>query len=563
MKNYIKFLLSAALFLMAVVVVQGQERKRTTTRTQEESLGERINSMVNDFMESIDRELSFRTPRQDYIFSADTLEKRRIKKRTIDEELLEDEKAITKEGNTTVEKGDTVKSSLVVKAGTLTIYGVVEGDVMVVGGDLYVKEDGKVTGNAKVIRGSIVCTDGGTIDGYMDQSSGPSYTHRDTEKEFSRSSYRLQLPWRDEFTNLDNVIFRYNRVEGIFLGLGSEKRYYWDDPARTHLYGSVGWGFKSHRWRYNLGLSQQFSIGDGQIFEVGAEGHSFTDTKDKWIISLNENTAAALLIHEDYRDYFGRQGFGVNTGFAFQQEGISGQLKAEYLLDEYTSLTNRTEWSIFGGKKVFRPNPAIHDGKIGSVLVTGGFSTEQKSIYGPKGWNVYATAEFANQDLGGSLDFHQYVLDMRRYQPLSTNNNFNIRFRVGSAEGVLPAQKIFELGGLSSLHAFPYKAEAGNRMILVNAEFITDLEVLSELSFWPDGLLGGINLLVLTDAGIIRNVPTDGYLTSGFEKITFSEFKHDVGVGIANQSGTFRIAFVWRTDIREPAKFIFRFSRPF
>ncbi len=60
--------------------------------------------------------------------------------------------------------------------------------------------------------------------------------------------------------NLDNFIFRYNRVEGVFLGLGSEKKYYWDGERNWNMYGSAGWGVKSHTWRGNLGLARQFAI---------------------------------------------------------------------------------------------------------------------------------------------------------------------------------------------------------------------------------------------------------------------------------------------------------------
>jgi len=86
--------------------------------------------------------------------------------------------------------------------------------------------------------------------------------------------------------NLDNFIFRYNRVEGVFVGTWLRKKYYWDGEKTWSMYGSAGWGFKSHIWRGNLGLIRQFAVlskeGSG-IIELGAEGYSLTDTKDKWI----------------------------------------------------------------------------------------------------------------------------------------------------------------------------------------------------------------------------------------------------------------------------------------
>jgi outer membrane protein assembly factor BamA len=299
------------------------------------------------------------------------------------------------------------------------------------------------------------------------------------------------------------------------------------------------------------------------LIEVEIEGHSLTDTKDDWLIGVHENTAAAILIHEDYRDYFRRDGYGVNLGYATQREYFTGQVKIGYLADEYKSMENQTEWSLFGGNKLFRPNPAIDDGKMRSILTSAGLSTVTTTIDGPEGWSVLGTAEIADKNLGGEFTFHRYVADIRRYQPLGRYDNINVRVRVGTSEGALPLQKTFEVGGLGTVQGYPFKGEMGNRMLLMNAELIVNGDFLGDLSFWPSWLMRGINLLVLTDAGLVRTVDDDALWTSGFEGIKFSDFRHDVGAGVATRNGAFRMAFVWRTDRSERARFVFRFSRPF
>jgi hypothetical protein len=138
-----------------------------------------------------------------------------------------------------------------------------------------------------------------------------------------------------------------------------------------------------------------------------------------------------------------------------------------------------------------------------------------------------------------------------------------MRLRVGTTEGTVPLQKTFEIGGLSTLNGYPFKFEAGTRMILLNAEYIINGDFLGDLEFWPSWLMRDINFLVLSDAGLMRTaLPSDTW-SQGFNDIKFSEFKHDVGVGVATRSGSFRLAFVWRTDRNEPARFIFRIARPF
>jgi len=558
----ISMMLLCTVFMLAMAEAQST-KKRTAETDNHENLGQRIGSIVEDVIDKLERGFSGRG--EQLPMKKDAFKQAQSQEHSGDivASVAEDSN-LTYQGNTVIQKGDTVNTNLVVKGGDLTVYGRVNGDVLIVGGDIYIRDGAYIGGNIKVINGEVNKDDDAVVVGYIDKgSSKKEKTYREEEKNFRRSSTKLNANWVNETTNLDNFIFRYNRVEGLFLGAGSEKRYYWDDQRSYSLYGSVGYGFKSHHWRGNLGLSRQFAFDDGQLFEIEVEGHSLTDTKDNWLIGVNENTAAAILIHEDYRDYFRRDGYGVNIGYAMQRDYLTGQVKAGYLSDEYRSMENQTEWSIFGGNKQFRPNPAIDNGRMRSIVSSAGLSTVTTTIYGPEGWSMLATVEVADKNFGGDFTFNRYVADIRRYQPLGRYDNLNVRFRVGTSEGDLPFQKTYEIGGLGTLQGYPFKGEIGNRMLLMNAELIVNGDFLGDLSFWPSWLMRGVNLLVLMDAGIVRNVDANALWTSGFSDMKVSDFRHDVGAGIASRNGSFRLALVWRTDRKDTAHFIFRFSRPF
>lgn len=555
-------LLALACSIVSLTVASAQtKRSEYAAPEKEKNFRDRLEMMIEDFVDKVGREFVWRENETDSLGTVGSEE-------SLANAQDKSGSTLTFDGNKTIGESETMRANVVVKGGDLTVYGTIEGDALVVGGNLFVKDGGKISGNARVINGEIVKDEEGFIGGSMDMTRASAVGYRQDRRTFGRSSYQLNAQWASETTNLDNFLFRYNRVEGIFLGLGSEKKYYWDGSKRWNAYGSVGWGFKSHRWRYNLGLTRQFALANDEasssgLFEIGAEGHSLTDSKDHWIIGLHENTAAALLIHEDFRDYYGREGFALHTAYSMQQGDLNGQLKTEYLIDRYSSLVNRTEWSIFGGNKVFRPNPAVDEGAMRSVLVSGGLSTVTKTSHGQEGWSIYGNAEYARKSWGGIFSFSQLVADIRRYQPIGYYDNFNIRLRVGTSTGTVPFQKVFELGGRSTVHARPFKSEIGNRMILLNAEYIINGDFLHDLDFWPSWLMRGINFLVLADAGLIRSVGPEEKWTGGFEATKLSEFKSDVGFGLANRNGSLRLAFVWRTDVNVPAKFIFRFSRPF
>jgi hypothetical protein len=548
--------------LFSAQVVNGQTRN--TSKDQEKSsddssIGKKIERFIADIRNEFsgDEELDS--------FNPDTLPGK-SKRHDVDLDLESDSKTKTYEGDVTIEEDKTIESNVVVKGGDLTVYGTIDGDVLIVGGTLYVKDGGRITGNVRVINGDIVREKGGIVEGTTDKTSSRSVGYRENRRRYSYPGSSFRVPWISENANLDNFIFRYNRVEGLFFGLGTEKKYNWSGTRNLNAYGSVGWGIRSHTWRGNLGIARQFPLriseGD-EMFEIGVEGYSLTDTKDQWLINVHENTAAALLIHEDFRDYFERNGLSAHVAIYAQSDYLKTELKVAYLYDKYASLHNNTEWALFGGDKLFRPNPPINDGNMRSVLASAGISTESKTARGPEGWSIYGTFEYGPKTLGGKFNFDQYILDIRRFQPISSYDNLNLRVRAGTSDGTLPVQRAYDLGGLGTLNAFPFKSETGNRMILVNAEYIMNGSLLDDLDFWPSWIFDHVNLLFFTDAGMIRTSVAGSGPTEGFEKITWGEFRHDFGAGFSNRSGSFRVGIAWRTDVKAPARFIFRFMRPF
>jgi hypothetical protein len=198
-----------------------------------------------------------------------------------------------------------------------------------------------------------------------------------------------------------------------------------------------------------------------------------------------------------------------------------------------------------------------------SLMFNGGITTFTKITAGKEGWGVFGSAEYSKKSWNSEFDFSQYILNVQRFQSLGRNESLNIRMRVGSADGTLPVQKIYELGGLGTLNAFPFKSEAGNRMLLFNAEIIVNGNILDDLDFWPTWIFRHVNILLLTDAGFTRNVSSGVSAADGFGNIHWDEFKHDFGVAFSNRSGSFRIGLAWRTDRPAPVQFLLRFDRPF
>jgi hypothetical protein len=365
-------------------------------------------------------------------------------------------------------------------------------------------------------------------------------------------------PWEK---TTEDFLFRYNRVEGLFLGLSSPQTYRWQGRHIT-VFGSGGYGFAAHRWRYSGGVAQQFGAGRSMI-EVGVEGHSLTDSRDQWIISEEENTLAALFLRDDYREYFGRRGFSLWTGNYWRWRNSDLQFRVAYLNDRYESLQRNAGWSIFGGEKRFRPNPSVNEGRMKSILTTLEFHQSRVRKYFFTGWSASASAELSPRGLKGDFDFNRYLLDLRSYFSLDDYENLNLRLRAASVTGDVPIQKGFDVGGLGTLPAFGFKEFAGNRLLLANAEYIINGKILDDAGWFPSWLLRNLNFILFADAGYVTTVGAEKPFLNGFDGLNSETINWDWGVGIGSRDGKTRLAFAWRTDIARPAKVFIRVSRPF
>ena len=177
------------------------------------------------------------------------------------------------------------------------------------------------------------------------------------------------------------------------------------------------------------------------------------------------------------------------------------------------------------------------------------------------GWSATLSTELTGKAFNGDYDFNRYIVDMRRYQPLSDYDNINVRVRAASATGNVPIQKAFGLGGISTMPAYAFKEFWGNRMVLTNVEYVVDGE-LFDASGFPATILRGVNMILFYDAGYTADAASNEPALSNFN-LNSSTIKSDWGFGIGTRDASVRLGFAWRTDVSESAKIFLRLERPF
>lgn len=383
--------------------------------------------------------------------------------------------------------------------------------------------------------------------------------------------YPGNFPWSFPLTSrLHETFLRYNRVEGLYLGIAQSKRLYWHSKPWLVSTGSLGYGFANHTWRYSLGLYFPIYFED-QIVEFGAEGHSVTDSKDQWSFDRDENTLTAMIAREDFLDYFERAGFTATAAWYYRgEEDLNLRATLGYAHDSYENMNRATNWSIFGGDKQFRPNPRINDGNLNSVVVSLGMNTLADLDVRDHGWDVQFQYEKAGDFAAGDFAFSQLLLDLRRYQPLGEHVNVNLRLRGGVSDGMLPRQRAFELGGPGTLPGYRFKELSGSSVALVNAEFIVRSSIVGNARGWARRLLSATNLIFFADAGsvnasapLVTRGVDHGALPAEFGDEFLDDWKSDVGIAFGSADGNFRIGAAWRLDRAESPTLVLRLSRPF
>jgi hypothetical protein len=229
MKNLIIFLIAIGLILTFLTADAQSKREKTNNENVGDRIGyeaDKVGNELDKVGNNIDNTVNKIVKRwtspfdEEQITEEDTIEsKSHISPNITDSEI--DSNAQSFSGDKVIERSETIDNNIIVKGGDLTIYGTVNGDVLVVGGDLHMKRTGKITGSARVVNGSILKEDGAIIGGFEDFTRKEKSGFRPSRRNFSRTVRSFDVPWLDEQMNLDNFIFRYNRVEGLFLGLSS------------------------------------------------------------------------------------------------------------------------------------------------------------------------------------------------------------------------------------------------------------------------------------------------------------------------------------------------------
>ncbi len=419
-----------------------------------------------------------------------------------------------------VEEDSFIRGFLFTVIGNIDIQGEVNKDVISLFGDIYVGPEAVVRGDIASVSGRIDASRDASVYGELFSGMHPRG--------------RRHISWRREDELALGSQFAYNRVDG----LRSTVQFKYTDPDSLlpTFWIAAGYALESERVRYDIGLEQ--TILRMPPLSIGGSYYRQLSSEDDWLLSNNENTPFALLVTEDFKDYYEADGGTVYLRLKpirhLEFEGRYRHEETKWIKAE------RDLFSLFGGGKVFSYNFGTVDSAFRATGIAEidsttnahlsarlDYDTRDKSDpFSRSAWAVTGIIEWSHPDLDSDFDYRRYTINARRYQKVNRRTMMAVRAMFGGSDGYLPMYKRFYTGGLGTLRGYKHKEYMGTRFWMMNLEYRVD---------FPKSDLA---LSILWDVAQIANE------TKLDDNI---EVKHSLGI-VAYLGDDFKISLARRLD---------------
>ncbi len=368
-----------------------------------------------------------------------------------------------------------VDRTVVVVGSDVTVASRVAGDVVVIGGDLFIHPGADVAGRA-------IAFGGGVYDSRLASVQGGLFPFRDETFAVTREAAVLALAYRRldtrpraTFTLPGLYGLRlptYTRVDGLAVPVGAGLLL-----PRLGIELDAVATYRSHLGTVDPSLAARRALDRRTDVELIAERATYTN--DAWMRGGIVNSATTLVFGDDERNYY--RGVRVGGRVARRWEGTSG------LIEPWLGL--RTEdarsvgpargatsepWSMLGRDdttRALRPNPPVLDGRITSALVGARGEWFAQGLSGRgTAWVEAPLASVADRR------FVQLTADATTEFPTVRDHILQLAAHVVLTVGdTAPPQRFAYLGGGSSIPTVRELTLGGDQLLFLEGTYLVPL----------------------------------------------------------------------------------------
>jgi hypothetical protein len=374
--------------------------------------------------------------------------------------------------------------------------------------------------------------------------------------------------WDDlPFTSLSDFL-HFNRVEGLYVGAGIKL------PAGKKFFPELrlGYGTSNAKWNYDAEFEYRLPI-RLPIF-LGAALYDILKYREGEAYPVFLITERTLLEHDDPVDYFHAAGWRI---FTRAEISYRMQCSLEYRFERENSVQQTTNFSFdkyYSDGGLYRPNSAILDGNLRSILLGLNYDTRQFLAAGfsdeveqnRNNWQLRFEAEHADRGfLKSDFEFDRCTALLKRHQLISGEMRLDIVCSAGYSDGALPPQKMFDVISRSDV------IEAGTAMkTALEKEFAGDRIAVVQIDYTvgsdPFRWLG-IPVIKNTDLILFAgsawsDISAPGIALQTIPVSTARKIYTEAGFGLGRILGYFRIDCTWRITHREHNSFYVSIETP-
>lgn len=360
-----------------------------------------------------------------------------------------------------------IEHDLLVLQASVRLANVVEGDVHVVDGDLFLRPGAVIRGDVVVLGGGFYRSGDARVEGEVHYE--PNAAFRVLPVEGGYEVLSVDAPPR-VFTPHGLYGLRlpdYQRVDGLTIEAGATARatgLSWQPSLEGRL------RFLTEQERFEGTLRQTWHPSSGLRF--GVEAERSTNTNEGWIRTDVSNSLSYLGGGGDHRNYH-----HVDRAALFV-EGVPGPGWTPALslrVEEARSVAASSLPVLFRDDGAFRPNPAVDPGETWSVLssITYRDDRERGRAF------VELRAEAADRDIAGDFSFVQGEARAALQRPALGDHILEL-FGIlrGDLSGTLPRQRWSALGGRHTLPTREVLADRGPRLAFGRIGYYVPVEPL-------------------------------------------------------------------------------------
>ena len=358
----------------------------------------------------------------------------------------------------------TYTSTVIVLGGPATVASNVHGDVVVVGGDLYLHPGVEISGRAIAIGGGVYETSLGHVRGGIYPNR--DFTYRITTRPDGTIVLEYQpLELRDlrvvTLPGLYGVrIPSYDRSDGLSLPFGPTFSF---DTARIEVDALAT--YRSQLGAVDPSVNVRASI--GRRLTVDAVAGRMTPSNDRWIYSDFVNSLMTIATGSDTRNYYRADRADARVAYRFES-AVSTLTLSMGARDERAwsvrpdSGATGGPWTLFSRGDAerehrLRPNPRVVDGTIASALGGARFEWSDQGVTLAVGadveapWSVPGDGRFVQTTIDGSTAFPTFgtqSVQIESHAVLTAGDTAPPqRFAYVGGSGTLPTFELLEFGG--------------------------------------------------------------------------------------------------------------------